>query len=104
MKTDHIHCLGSAAAAAEVRSSADQCVRSHRSTKCSRLCSAFERSNVSLHCVHGTGARARTQRCVRLSTGMRALWNGRQYVRSPKMRSTALSAPDFPETQTEINK
>jgi hypothetical protein len=29
MKTDHIHCLGSAAAAAEVRSSADQCVRSH---------------------------------------------------------------------------
>jgi hypothetical protein len=43
MKTDHIHCLGYAAAAAEVRSSASQCVHSHRCTKCGRLCSAFER-------------------------------------------------------------
>jgi hypothetical protein len=62
------------------------------------------RSNVSLHCVHGTGARARTQRRVRLSAGMRASWNRRQYVRPQELRSTALSAPDFPDTQTEIQK
>jgi hypothetical protein len=106
MITDHIHCLGSAAAAAEMRSSAGQCVRSHRSTKCSRLCSAFERNRGTFertpHCVLGTEACARTQRRVWLSAGKRWCWNRRKCVRAQKLRSTALWAPDFPATQQKL--
>jgi hypothetical protein len=34
-----------------------------------------------------------------VSTGTRAFWNRRKYVRPQELRSTALSTPDFPETQ-----
>jgi hypothetical protein len=60
------------------------------------------RSNVSLHCVLGTEACARTQRRVRLSAGTRLCWNRHKCVRPQELRSTALWMPDFPATQQKL--
>jgi hypothetical protein len=60
------------------------------------------RSNVSLHCVLGTEACARTQRRVRLSAGTRLCWNRHKCVRPQYLRSTALSVLDFPATQQKL--
>jgi hypothetical protein len=42
--------------------------------------------------------RSHAEAC-QVSAGTRAFWNRRKYVRLQELRSNALSAPDFPETQ-----
>jgi hypothetical protein len=37
-----------------------------------------------------------------VSAGTRAFWNRRKYIRPQELRSTALSVPDFPETQQKL--
>jgi hypothetical protein len=34
-----------------------------------------------------------------VSAGTRVFWNRQKYIRPQELRSTSLSAPDFPETQ-----
>jgi hypothetical protein len=57
---------------------------------------AFERSTALL--VWNKGVRSHAEVC-QASAGMRVFWNRRQYIRPQELRSTALSTPDFPETQ-----
>jgi hypothetical protein len=57
---------------------------------------AFERRTALL--LWNRGVRSHAEAC-QVSAGTRAFWNRRKYVRLQELRSTALSAPDFPETQ-----
>jgi hypothetical protein len=58
--------------------------------------SAFERRTALL--VWNRGVRSHAEAC-QVSAGTRAFWNRRKYVRPQELRSTALSVPDFLETQ-----
>jgi hypothetical protein len=61
------------------------------------------RSNAQARCSLAAQLRLHAN-AQQASAGMRLRWNMPECVRPQEMRSTALSAPDFPETRQKLKK